>query len=128
MKGADSSMSQIFAEQNNQSIAIPHGWSLPKFRLGQPVNVCLRFSTGRDDDEFGVIAGLTYHPANSAPNRDFDGTWEYNVALSPESQGWRVYGGILIAQEDELSAAGVFDSTCPALTSTSSEHHELVLR
>lgn len=121
-------MSQNSVQQNSQSITIPHGWQPPKFQLGQLVEVRVWFGAGRYEKEFGAIAGFAYHGVNSAPNREFESSWEYDVALSSESPGWFCYGGIIIAEEDDLIATSTFSTTSLALVTVAIEHCELVLR
>lgn len=121
-------MSQNSVQQNSQSITIPHGWQSPKFQLSQPVEVRVWLGAGRYEKEFGAIAGFTYHGANNAPNREFESSWEYDVALNPESPGWFCYGGIVIAEEDDLTVISTFNTTSSTFASVAIKHCELVLR
>jgi hypothetical protein len=121
-------MSQNLAQSNSAAIEIPHGWQPPKFQLGQPVIVRVPCGSGQYEIEFGVIAGFTYHGANTAPTKDVDFAWEYNVALSPESPGWKFYGGIYLAEEDDFFPAGVTDPAHPPVMTALDKGYELVLR
>lgn len=120
-------MSQILVQSNSHAIEIPHGWQPPKFQLGQPVTVRVPCGSGQYEIEFGVIAGFTYHGANTAPTKDVDFAWEYNVALSHESPGWHFYGGICLSEEEDIFPAGVIDLAHSSLMTTSDRGCELVL-
>lgn len=121
-------MSQNLAQSNSHAIEIPHGWQPPKFQLGQLVTVRVWCGSHQYEIEFGVIAGFTYHGANTSPRKDVDFAYEYNIALAPESPGWHFYGGIYLSEEDDVFPAGVTDLTHPPLMTTSDRGCELVLR
>lgn len=113
-------MSQVFG-QSNQSLPLPSDWQAPKYQLGQRVRVCPYISLGHDDmEEFGVISGFEYDQINTHPEKRADrGAWIYSVTLDRTSRGWFVYGGVLVAEEDELF---------PALITTTCPDYEVVLR
>ena len=120
-------MSQNLVEANSQLIEIPHGWQPPKFRFGQPVRIRVPLGVGQYEAEFGVIAGFTYHGANTSPTREYYSDWEYQIALSSDSPNWRFYGGIVIAEEEDIFPAVDSDGGYDQLTTPSVEHREVVL-
>ena len=121
-------MSQNLVQSNSHAIEIPHGWQPPKFQLGQPVTIRVPCGSGQYEIEVGVIAGFTYHGANISPTREYYSDWEYQIVLSSDSPNWLFYGGIVIAEEDDIFPASVTDLAHSPVMTSLDKGYELVLR